>query len=220
MMNCEQFLDRLNETLDGRSSPLADEALIAHAEECPHCAQTLSTWSEIDLTLRTQELHNESSGRTTSRLILAMAAVLVASATLAIGWATNQPPTPVASVNQTEVRQPMTVVDPVDGEPSRVTSVSETVAVNTFGEEPDSSRWWQSVSREDWVAGAMPTVQWVEDGVVPIGRSMRRAFAILLVPAGNADGESSAIGNPIEAGELDAFREQTSSAVLQQRIFA
>jgi hypothetical protein len=47
IMQCHEFEERLNQTLDKRLAPQGDAALVKHAEQCASCAQNLAIQSEM-----------------------------------------------------------------------------------------------------------------------------------------------------------------------------
>ncbi|MEO1617453.1 MAG: hypothetical protein AAFV88_16495 [Planctomycetota bacterium] len=215
-MNCEQFHSRVNELLDERESLQSDAALVEHAEECRQCSQTLSTWSEIDsLCEIAQPPRLPSLWHSQPRSLLAAAAIVLIAVTLAVGWGND--PNETRTMAQLSADQTESIAEPIVRSAGSSTAiVDETVARNAA---PDSARvipatWWKSVPHEDWVAEAMPSVQWVGDGVRPISRSMRRVIAILMNPTartGSSQTDGSPLGDPVDGSiEANSRREQTS----------
>jgi len=167
-MQCEDFLELMQERLDQRVTLGADPDLVRHAVNCDDCRSQMQIWSEIAPLVKS-EFHDLSESsefdsgfaakgyRVIPPMLTAGLAVAILIAVLGIY------PTKSAS-------------KPIIGE---VSASSDTLAQATG--ELDPVVWWRSVQDRDWVEETMPTVRSVGKGVAPLGRTLVRAVTILTI---------------------------------------
>jgi hypothetical protein len=213
-------MDRL---LDQRKNLSEDASLCRHAERCPPCSQRLRAWSEIDRAVCWRPapgVDHQAMARIAGRRRrsawrvggLATAALLLVWASTGYWFSTPQS------------LQPRTITATIGIEPdSDLTRDAIHPKALQAGLEPSpvllwqSGQWWNAMSDDRWVYQTIPAVDSVRQGVAPIGRSMRQAFAILMNRTHPVPVEASGV-NP--EAPADSFHEQTSTGDMPVRFNA
>ena len=189
-MNCEQFEDRLNEMLDQRESVENDSQLRRHANECFRCDQMIRLWSSIEQSVPESELNGivTPTSKPPSRRAHAVGAAIAiaASALLIVGPRFIRPENFVAEFDRDETAAIATTDLPPDSQ-SLNSVIAETNPSIMVENDPTKvtawqlvDPWWNFVEEESLVVGTMPAIDSVRAGVEPLGRSMKRAIAILI----------------------------------------
>lgn len=157
-MKCSDFEQRFHQLLDDRLSPEDDLELLSHAEQCAECDRDLVIWSKIDSVFADQPAAVSMTVSSSFRdRVFWRAASVVGAVAAAILF--------VVLLNPFMPKQPKTFAQ------SRPTAVQSPVV--------DPIQWWESVQGQDWLAGTMPAVRSMQNGVAPLGRSFKHAVTIL-----------------------------------------
>ena len=175
-MNCSDFDRRMHQRLDNRWPLETDDELCQHAEECDHCRGLMETWSAVAQVLPAEPKLERAirRGKEDSRSLLAIVAVAAA-----ILWMVSMAPHVDDSVSPRTVA----VVEPTKPTPPAALTANPALA-QTDADQVDLTLWWQNMQNKDWVGQTMPAVRSVQEGVAPIGRSLRRAVTILTTGGG------------------------------------
>ena len=158
MMNCQEFSDWMQHKLDERSELVLDQESKKHLADCRSCQQDWQAWRLIARSMSAAPASSPSV-TTTERQVVSRGAwywVSAAAATLLLLFALTRG---LIHPSDAVVVQNM----PADSAPTEV---------------PTSADWWQ-FGGQRWIESTMPTMQFVRDGVEPIGRPFRHAVSIL-----------------------------------------
>jgi hypothetical protein len=158
-MKCQEFSQRLQQTLDDRSDLGSDWQLQQHAQQCPQCREQWQAWQQIASVMQpaVDTVSSSDRPRRTWRPVATVAA-LAAAVLLAVLWqySAASPELPAGGGDPVGVTLLPGQADPVD-----------------------PADWWRHVQRRDWMAQTMPAVRSVRDGVAPLGRSLLQAVTLL-----------------------------------------
>ncbi|OYP30310.1 anti-sigma factor family protein [Rhodopirellula sp. MGV] len=211
-MNCDQFEERLNELLDQRLPIEGDAQLARHVRHCDRCNETYRLWAAIEIQpvegIRQPEFVSERSDRAgwlrvspaARRGLVLAAALLVAVGVrlIPMGMLDDAP----VAIQNTSVDNGALVI--AQSQPVEETVENEDVLDPVLLHWQDSADWWNFVDEEAFVATTKPAFESVRLGVEPIGRSMKRAFAILIFQPTHQVEVTTPEQTPV------SFREQTS----------
>ena len=211
-MRCDQFQQRMDQLLDQRRDVSEDAALSLHAKTCESCSQHLQVWSKIDETVgcgqasgsdRNQAIPTDGKNARLAVGILATAAAVLLMVS-AGSWFFRPKP-----------EQTQTIAAAIVADPDSATNQNPAPLgppQSNLQQAPQlawqSGQWWSAVSDDQWVNRTIPAVNSVRIGVAPIGRSMRQAFAILMIQTNSTPISPSSVTPDAPPAE---FQEQTSS---------
>lgn len=187
-MNCQHFQDRMQIRLDDRLALEDDHELVEHANGCDTCSAHLRAWQTIESVVGLTVVGIEKNSRSIASMFPKIAAV-AASALVGfslVAWNHSESNTPIASVPKVSVSVPAEAID-----------VETTLEL---------ARWLESVRASDWFAQTMPTMRNVQQGVAPLGKSLRQVVSILT--AGGLDSIESV--HPVDGSDVVVSSSQTS----------
>ena len=166
-MDCNEFVQRMHQRLDNRWSLEADDELRRHAQRCEHCRSQLDAWHRVSSVMPPEQRveRSDPSGNDYSHSLLAVVGLAAA-----ILWMVSVIPYVENPINP---RVNSDAIRSMDHDP--------TVLAQTATGQLDPAHWWRSVQNRDWVGQTMPAVRSVQEGVAPIGRSLRRAVTIITI---------------------------------------
>lgn len=229
-MRCDQFQNRMDLLLDQRQDLDRDVLLRSHAETCPSCRSRLSAWSTIDEIVSssdsaisvdpTRQLGAASAptpmlttGAWTGAAWAIAALVLVCVAMTP--WITPNTPTDGRGATGAIVA---TEPNPMAVPPAEIDSLASADSLATTDSLAwQSEQWWNAMSDDHWVSQTLPAVNSVRIGVAPIGRSMKQAFAILMIQSDRTTMETPVISPEIQP---KPDQEQTSTDDPSQNLLA
>ncbi|TWU41527.1 hypothetical protein Q31b_29760 [Novipirellula aureliae] len=199
-MNCDDFLERLQDQIDRRQPIDQDRPLLNHAAHCDLCRGQLFAWQQINQIMptatkpATMSATNPAIEKPTPLIgRLAMSAAMIAAAVMFAfsvmtsssepsasnrGFRTFPKPTALAagSVENHSAEPAARVAGSVTGHFNRLEAAD---VLATRDPAIDASQWIRSVRERQWIDETMPTVHSLRDGVAPLGRSLIRAVTIL-----------------------------------------
>ena len=212
-MNCIEFRQRLNDRLDQRLNVEDDQPLRAHRKVCQACDESSRIWFEIgaafdpsaaamnqsDQAVRPQHRHWSRAASRGLLAVFASAAAILLIAAIQVRRSAN----PVSSTVP-----PATSPMPQEPLPSELATDNDSVPLR-----PEllpvwqTDQWWNAVAEERWIHQTLPAVDSVRVGVQPLGRTMRRAIAILMI-----QNETNPLNPSPESARSSSqlIREQTS----------
>ncbi|MCO8124198.1 hypothetical protein NHH03_20815 [Stieleria sp. TO1_6] len=215
-MRCEQFQQRMDQLLDQRRELRGDRPLHQHAQRCAECQRRLDLWCKINQALAFQDPEADSAAGSVTPVavrhrqrivhrIATAAAILVASLA---GWMAVSDSSSQKIASPVELAQPIAAQQPGHSG-SLIDAETDSVAAGQPSElARQSQQWWDVVQDDSWVDRTIPAVNSVRYGVAPIGRTMRRAFTILMIQAETASPLRSPVGT--SDAPVIPFKEQTS----------
>ncbi|TWU41986.1 anti-sigma factor family protein [Novipirellula artificiosorum] len=187
-MNCDDFMERLQQRIDDRLSIDEDVPLQRHAQRCDVCRGQLFAWQQITRVLPVVISPTRHPVVTFAQR-LAVSVAMIAAAVMFAFFVMTSPPEPIsfakAATNPAKA-QPAPLAASVRADRSTDAVRSEfnhstLTSVSEPREVPSASRnpWLQTVQNRNWIEQTMPTVQSFGRGVAPLGRSLLRAVTIL-----------------------------------------
>jgi hypothetical protein len=230
-MNCHEFQNRLDRILDERGDFSHDARLLDHSRECDSCRQSLELWQGIDFALQTPRASTQRFAErdpvkvTIAVGALAAAMLLIASAGTA--WLSTPWNTPGAPVSPLVERFPQETGSPPEQSSQRIVANSalapETIVAVFDGvrrplavkSDAEAEAFWGTLQSDQWMVHTMPAVNSVREGVAPIGRSVRRALAILLTDTPETSLQESPRSKEVP---VDAMKEQAYDALETERL--
>ncbi len=173
-MLCEDFRQRMNQCLDNRLALESDSELMQHVDCCESCRAHVAAWDRIASVMshRDQTSDELAGAGGIERVGLRRRRGIVSSAGLAAAVL-------LAIVSMWD-RSPSNS-EPSDTLPAAEAARSDFLLAQAGGDDVDPSLWWRSVQDRDWVGQTMPAVRSVQQGVAPLGRSLRQALTILTI---------------------------------------
>ncbi|WP_182868944.1 hypothetical protein [Stieleria mannarensis] len=218
-MRCDQFHDRLDLLLDRRADVRQDTLLRDHANKCPTCHDSLQIWCTIDehINPAAEPDHDAPSPQTALPIsnatiwAVACAAVVIVCVGLAGLWRSSSQSRD-SVIASTNLGQPVDLADGIDHADEM--PAHENAAATSDPLPPSTalnwqtSQWWSAMSDEPWVDHTLPAVNSVRIGVAPIGRSMKQAMTILMIPTQATRIDASSLAPSVQA---KPFQEQTST---------
>lgn len=192
-MNCNDFNEWLQTELDSRSDLRLPSEHRQHYHQCDACRGQLDAWNQIACVLP-----NESSPRVqvapaehqglpwlTGVSMLAIAGLLVL-----LIFGANLNPNSTITNQPIDTKSVAMVTSDVSTSPTKTNLDQPTKTPSNAAPAEaeivsyiDASNFWQHVQERDWIQRTMPTVmptvQSIQDGVAPIGRSFADAVRIL-----------------------------------------
>ena len=207
-MKCEQFWHRMDVLLDERQDVGRDPLLCDHAKDCEPCRQRQRLCSDIEaFALENRAACSDDASKTSrvSGFPLRYATLLATAAAILIcvAWGGRMIPT-----DQTTFDAPLATSGVSPAVPPTSQNVAEFSQHNAL---PiwQSGQWWSALSEDQWVSHTLPAVNSVRIGVAPVGRSMKQAFAILMIQTGQPTIETP--GSMTPELQVAPYGEQTST---------
>jgi hypothetical protein len=154
-MNCDDFFELMNERLDARLPINEDVMLCRHAKSCDSCRAQMDAWNQIATVMP-----REATSVPVSLPKWSMSAIAAVAVALLLAF----------SIDWHSTDQKISV-DQLGAEGSAFAKAGEL----------DPMGWLQQLQQRDWVGDTMPTVESVQRGVAPLGRTLMRAATMLTI---------------------------------------
>lgn len=217
-MNCDQFQSRMDSLLDSRHDITQDESLGQHSESCPMCEERLRVWGKISDVIAVEAVAKTSPDRIRLPVFMTalktpqLAGVVAIAAAILVFVSIGDWSRPLTSPENQQVAL-LTDGNAAPPHPSDSDANEEILlAAAPQARMPwQSDGWWTTtMPDEQWVHNTMPGVISVGQGVAPIGRSMKQAFAILMIQRRPANSDRSPVSPTVQP---EPFSEQTSNGI-------